>query len=238
MRAYGRKNDEMRKVTISTGIQKYREGSVLVEFGDTKVICAASVDEKVPQFLSGRGSGWVTAEYSMLPGATLTRTSRERGQVSGRSHEIQRLIGRALRAVTDMNAFPDRTIQIDCDVLQADGGTRTAAITGACVALESAFKSLKRSRSLVRDPLRGRVAAVSIGVVHGEILLDLDYEEDSAAEVDMNIVMTDAGQFIEVQGTAERAPFSAETLNSMLSTATKGISELFKIQAGVCAGMK
>jgi ribonuclease PH len=236
MRAFNRPNQSLRPVKITAGIQRWREGSVLVEFGDTKVICAASIDQKVPPFLAGRGSGWVTAEYSMLPGSTLTRTGRERTGPSGRTHEIQRLIGRSLRAVTDLRAFPDRTIQMDCDVLQADGGTRTAAITGSCVALALALGHLKKCGAISAEPMTGRVAAVSAGIVRGEPLLDLDYEEDSTAEVDMNVVMTDAGKFVEIQGTAEHAPFGRAELDRLLLMSEEGIRELFKIQQAALAG--
>ena len=235
MRANGRRPDQMRPVTIQTGFQKFREGSGLVSFGETRVICAASIEERVPAWLNQKGSGWVTAEYAMLPGSTLTRSSRERTGPSGRTHEIQRLVGRSLRAVTDLRAFPGRTISIDCDVLQADGGTRTASVTGACVALELALRYMVKSGILSSVPMRGRVAAVSVGVVRGQPLLDLDYEEDSTADVDMNVVVTDAGMIVEMQGTAERAPFSKETMDAMWALARAGAEELFRQQAAALA---
>ncbi|MFA6032272.1 MAG: ribonuclease PH [Myxococcota bacterium] len=236
MRLNNRTAGDLRPVKFEFGFQKYREGSVLVSFGDTRVLCSASREERVPPFLAGRGSGWVTAEYSMLPGSTLTRSSRERGGgPSGRTHEIQRLIGRSLRAVTDLRAFPDKTVHIDCDVLQADGGTRTASITGACLALESAFRYMKRSGILSADPLRTRVAAVSVGIVRGEPMLDLDYEEDSTADVDMNLVMTGTGGIVEIQGTAEREPFSDVQLETMMVLARRGISDLLRMQSEAMA---
>lgn len=228
----------MRKVAITRHFTKYAEGSVLVEFGDTRVICTASVEESVPPFLRGRGSGWVTAEYSMLPRATHTRSSREasKGRQSGRTLEIQRLIGRSLRAVTDLSALGERSIYLDCDVLQADGGTRTASITGAYVALADALASLKGRGALERIPLREAVAAVSVGIVGGETLLDLDYDEDSSAEVDMNFVMTSSQRFVEVQGTAEAEPFTLEQMDSMRSLAMDGIQRLFRVQQEALVG--
>lgn len=222
----------LRRVTITRHFTKHPEGSVLVEFGDTKVICTASVEESVPPFLRGKGSGWVTAEYSMLPRATHTRSQREaaRGKQGGRTLEIQRLIGRSLRAVTDLAALGERSIYIDCDVIQADGGTRTAAITGAYVALADALKTLQEKGLLTQLPLRDAVAAVSVGIVGGRALLDLDYSEDSAAEVDMNFVMTADNRFVEVQGTAESEPFTIEQMDSMRSLAIDGIRQLFVIQ--------
>ena len=205
---------------------------MLVEFGDTRVICTASVEESVPNFLRGKGTGWVTAEYSMLPRATHTRSSREaaKGKQSGRTLEIQRLIGRSLRAVTDMAKLGERTIYIDCDVIQADGGTRTASITGAWVALADAVNTLLKQGRISQNPLKEAVAAVSVGILEGEALLDLDYPEDSAAEVDMNFVMTSSGRFVEVQGTAEAEPFTIAQMDAMRSLAMSGISRLFEIQ--------
>jgi ribonuclease PH len=211
---------------------KHAEGSVLVEFGDTRVLCAASVEERVPPFLLGRGQGWVTAEYAMLPRAGNTRSSRESvaGKIGGRTHEIQRLIGRSLRGCVDLKALGERTLTLDCDVLQADGGTRTAAITGAWVALKRASKTLRARGLLKTDPVRLGLAAVSVGIANGQPMLDLDYEEDSHAEVDANVVMTDHGEFVEVQGTAEGKPFSRARLDELLALAEKGITELLAIQ--------
>jgi ribonuclease PH len=211
---------------------------VLVEFGDTKVICTASVEESVPPFLRGKGSGWVTAEYSMLPRATHSRSPREaaKGKIGGRTHEIQRLIGRSLRAVTDLTLLGERSIYIDCDVIQADGGTRTASITGAYVALVDALRLLTERGVLASFPVREAVAAVSVGIVEGEILLDLNYEEDSAAEVDMNFVMTSSDRFVEVQGTAETEPFTCEQMDGMRALAMAGIRRLMAIQEEVLRG--
>ncbi|MGE5545122.1 MAG: ribonuclease PH, partial [Bacillota bacterium] len=210
MRISGRQPDQMRPVKITPNYLKYAEGSVLIEAGDTRVICAASVDEKVPPFLKGTGTGWVTAEYGLLPRSTETRNVREasRGRVTGRTSEIQRLVGRALRAAVDFEALGERTIWIDCDVIQADGGTRTASITGAFVAMCLAMRVLKEQGLIERMPVRDYVAAISVGIVDGEVVLDLEYSEDSRAEVDMNVVMTDKGEFIEIQGTAEGKPFT------------------------------
>ncbi len=232
MRNEGRANDALREVRITRNFTKHAEGSVLVEFGDTRVICTASVEESVPSFLRGKGTGWVTAEYSMLPRATHTRSSREasRGKQSGRTLEIQRLIGRSLRAVTDLVALGERSITIDCDVIQADGGTRTASITGAYVALHDALTTLKDRGLLSLIPLKEAVAAVSVGIVAGEAALDLDYLEDSSAEVDMNFVMTASDRFVEVQGTAEAEPFTVEQMDAMRVLATKGIQRLFAVQ--------
>ncbi len=212
---------------------RHAEGSVLVEFGDTRVLCTASVEDGVPSFLRGKGQGWVTAEYGMLPRATHTRSPREaaRGKQTGRTQEIQRLIGRALRAAVDLRALGDRTVTIDCDVLQADGGTRTAAITGAYVALAEACEALQARRSLTVNPLHGQVAAVSVGIVRGAPMLDLDYEEDSEAETDMNVVMNNGGAFIEVQGTAEGHAFRRHELDALLNLAASGIGELCALQA-------
>jgi ribonuclease PH len=228
MRPSGRQPAELRAVRLQRRYTKHPEGSVLVEFGDTRVLCTASVEERVPPFLRESGRGWVTAEYGMLPRATNTRTEREaaRGKQSGRTQEIQRLIGRSLRAVVDLAALGARTIQVDCDVLQADGGTRTAAITGAFVALVDSISHLKGKGLLSGNPIRDNVAAVSVGIYQGKPVLDLDYAEDSACETDMNVVMTGAGRFVEVQGTAEGAPFSREEADALLALAERGIAEL------------
>jgi ribonuclease PH len=227
-----RNNQQLRPVTITRHFIKHPEGSVLVEFGDTRVICTASIEETVPPFLRGKGTGWVTAEYSMLPRATHTRSPREaaKGKQSGRTLEIQRLIGRSLRAVTDMTLLGERTVYLDCDVIQADGGTRTASITGAYVALADAVASLQQRGLLVVNPLKEAVAAVSVGMVDGQPLLDLDYHEDSGAEVDMNFVMTSSGRFVEVQGTAEAEPFTIDQMDAMRSLAMDGIRQLFDLQ--------
>lgn len=232
MRSNGRGTGELRKVTATRNFTRHAEGSVLIEFGDTKVICTASVEDSVPPFLRGKGTGWVTAEYSMLPRATHTRSSREsaKGKIGGRTHEIQRLIGRSLRAVIDLAALGERSIHIDCDVIQADGGTRTASITGAYIALVDAVNWLVEKGSIPATPLREAVAAVSVGIVAGEVLLDLDYSEDSTAEVDMNFVVTSSGRFVEVQGTAEAEPFTLEQMDAMRSVALEGIQQLLKIQ--------
>jgi ribonuclease PH len=237
MRSSGRKANELRQVAITRGFNKHAEGSVLIEFGDTRVICTASVEESVPPFLRGRGTGWVTAEYSMLPRATHTRSSREaaKGKLGGRTHEIQRLIGRSLRAVTDLAALGERSILIDCDVIQADGGTRTASITGAWVALVDAVNGLVSKGLLAANPIREGVAAVSAGIVKGEVLLDLDYSEDSSAEVDMNFVVTSSGRFVEVQGTAEEEPFTVAQMDGMRDAALDGIKKLLAIQQGALA---
>jgi ribonuclease PH len=231
-RVDGRSYDELRPVKITPDYQDFAEGSVLIEMGATRVLCAVSVEEKVPQFLRGSGTGWVTAEYSMLPRATLTRTPRDsvRGKVSGRSQEIQRLIGRSLRAVTDLSELGERSLVVDCDVLQADGSTRTAAITGAYIALQKAIRTLNNMGIIADNPLKGAVAAVSVGIVKSHILLDLCYDEDCNAEADFNIVMTGRGEFVEVQGTAEGKPYTKETLDSVLTLAEEGIRQLFKIQ--------
>ena len=231
MRPSGRKPDELRAVSFQRGYQRYAEGSVLVEFGATRVLCSASVEERVPHFLKGKGQGWVTAEYGMLPRATHTRNQREaaRGRQGGRTLEIQRLIGRSLRAVLDLKALGERTITIDCDVLQADGGTRTAAITGAYVALSDALCQLRR-KGLRVDPLHGQVAAVSVGIYRGNPVLDLDYAEDSEAETDMNVVMNDAGAFVEVQGTAEGHAFHRAELERLLDLAAGGVQALVALQ--------
>ncbi len=228
----GRFNTDLRPITITRNFIKHAEGSVLIEFGDTRVICTASVEELVPPFLRGKGTGWVTAEYSMLPRATHTRSPREasKGKQGGRTLEIQRLIGRSLRAVVDMSKLGERSIHIDCDVIQADGGTRTASITGSYVALVDALSILKKKGLISEIPIREAVAAVSVGIVGSETLLDLNYPEDSAAEVDMNFVMTASDRFVEVQGTAETEPFTIAQMDSMRDLATVGIRRLFEIQ--------
>lgn len=238
MRKDGREPDEMRPVMIERNYTKFAQGSVLIQVGDTRVICTASVDEGVPPHKRNTGQGWVTAEYSLLPGSTPKRVSREssRGKVGGRTHEIQRLIGRSMRAVVDLSAIGERTIWIDCDVIQADGGTRVAAITGAYVALVDAVKWLKNNGEITGEPLLGSVAAVSVGVVDGMTVLDLCYEEDVLASVDMNIVLTGKGEYIELQGTAEKRTFSEEELRQMIGQAKKGISELTRIQKEVLNG--
>jgi len=232
MRPDNRKPDELRPVSMRRNYLKNAGGSVLIEVGDTVLICTASVEEKVPPFLKGRGRGWVTAEYSMIPCSTVVRTPRDitRGRLNGRSSEIQRLIGRSLRAVVNMEKLGERTVWIDCDVIQADGGTRTAAITGAYVALVDALQGLKEQGLLGELPLRDSLAAISVGKVNGELLLDLCFEEDSRAEVDMNVVMTGKGEFIEIQGTAEGQPFTGEELKELLALAAKGTAFLIGIQ--------
>jgi ribonuclease PH len=234
-RTDGRTFNELRAVKITPGYLTYAEGSVLIEMGNTRVICAASLEDRVPPFLRNSGQGWLTAEYSMLPRSTQTRTSREtgRGGPSGRTHEIQRLIGRSLRAVADMKALAERTLTIDCDVLQADGGTRTAAITGAYVAFALASNRLFKAGKLTRPVAMNQVAAVSVGIVNGIPLLDLKYDEDSRAEVDMNVVCTGDGRFIEVQGTAEREPFSRAQMDNLLALAAGGIEILVGLQKEV-----
>ncbi|GAA0133366.1 ribonuclease PH [Paenibacillus sp. YSY-4.3] len=232
MRINGREANERRPLNLTVNINKYAEGSVYIEVGDTKVICTATVEEKVPMFMKGQGKGWITAEYSMLPRATHSRNQREsaRGKQSGRTMEIQRLIGRALRSIVDLQALGERSITIDCDVLQADGGTRTTSITGAFVALALAVNKIVQKHSLPVFPITDYLASVSVGIVGQETLLDLNYDEDSKAKVDMNVVMTGQGQFVEVQGTGEENPFSREELNKMLELAEKGIREMIQIQ--------
>ncbi len=232
MRPDGRRPGELRPVRIRRHYLKYAEGSVLIEMGDTKVICTASIEDKVPSFIKGEGKGWVTAEYSMLPRSTSVRTPRDitRGRLNGRSCEIQRLIGRSLRAVVDLEKLGERTIWIDCDVIQADGGTRTAAITGSFVALVDALRLLREQGLLEELPLRDYVAAVSVGKVDGELCLDLSFEEDARAEVDMNVVMTGSGEFVEIQGTAEGRPFTGEELSLLLDLARQGTRELIALQ--------
>ncbi|MBS1137920.1 MAG: ribonuclease [Proteobacteria bacterium] len=228
MRPSGREPEQLRSLRITRHYTKHAEGSVLVEFGDTKVLCTATVEEQVPGFLKGHGQGWITAEYGMLPRSTHTRTQREaaKGKQSGRTMEIQRLIGRSLRAVTDLKALGERQITVDCDVIQADGGTRCASITGARVAVQDAIATLIRSGALKGSPLRDMVAAVSVGIYRGTPILDLDYAEDSSCETDMNVVMTGAGGFVEVQGTAEGTPFSRAELDTLLALAQQGIAQV------------
>ncbi len=232
LRNDGRKFDDIREVRITNNYLMHAEGSVLIEMGNTKVICTASVEEKVPPFLKGSGTGWVTAEYGMLPRSTEVRKIRDssRGKIDGRTQEIQRLIGRALRSVVDLNILGERTVWIDCDVIQADGGTRTASITGAYIALIEALKRMHEKGQLNNNPIKNFVSAISIGIVDDDIMLDLCYEEDSRAQVDMNIVMTDKGEFIEIQGTGETSPFNGRELQDMLFLAEKGCKLLFKKQ--------
>ena len=238
MRPSGRAADELRAVNITRGYTRHAEGSALVEFGDTRVLCTATIEDRVPPWMKGRGKGWVTAEYGMLPRSTGQRVAREaaRGRQGGRTLEIQRLIGRSLRAVIDMEALGERTIIVDCDVIQADGGTRTAAITGGYVALADACSRLPARARPRRDPIHGAVAAVSVGIYKGEAVLDLDYAEDSEAETDMNVVMNDAGGFIEIQGTAEGHAFRRAELDAMLELAGRGIGALVERQRAVLAG--
>ncbi len=235
MRNDSRGLDQLRPVTITTGVNKHAEGSVLIEVGDTKVICTATVEERVPPFMKGQGKGWVTAEYSMLPRATHSRNQREaaRGKLTGRTMEIQRLIGRALRSVVNLQALGERTITLDCDVIQADGGTRTTSITGAFVALSLAVHKLSQNHSFNVYPITDYLASSSIGIIDGKAMLDLNYIEDSSAHVDMNVVMTGSGKFVEVQGTGEEAPFSRRELNDLLELAESGIYELIAIQKEV-----
>ncbi len=240
MRPSGRAPDQLRDVTFTCEYTKHAEGSVLVEFGDTRVLCTASVENRVPRFLKGKGEGWVTAEYGMLPRSTHTRMGREasQGKQGGRTQEIQRLIGRSLRASLDLAALGEHTITIDCDVLQADGGTRTASITGGFVALSLAIQKMLKQRKIKKNPLHGQVASISVGIYNGIPVLDLDYAEDSNAETDMNVVMNDAAAFIEVQGTAEGHAFRQEELNAMLELAKLGISHLLKKQTEALAAQQ
>lgn len=235
MRPNNRLNDQLRPVRIIPHFIKHPDGSVLIEAGDTRVICSAMLEEKVPPFLKGTGQGWITSEYSLLPSSTETRTQREasRGKINGRTSEIQRLIGRSLRAVVDMQALGERTIWLDCDVIQADGGTRTASITGSFVALYLALRKLRDNGVIDTIPLKDYVAAVSVGMVDGEVMLDLEYVEDSRAEVDMNVVMTGCGEFVEIQGTGEKSCYSRAQLDAMLALAEKGIRELIEEQKAV-----
>jgi ribonuclease PH len=230
MRSFNRAAQENRPITITRNYTKHAEGSVLIEFGDTHVLCNVSVVDGVPSFLKGQNQGWLTAEYGMLPRSTSTRMQREaaKGKQSGRTQEIQRLIGRSLRAMLDLNKLGERTIHIDCDVIQADGGTRTASISGAAIALEDAINKLLSDKILSESPIIQKVAAISVGIVNGEVLSDLDYEEDSQCETDMNVVMTDKNEFIEIQGTAEGRSFSMSELNTMLEYAKKSIAEILK----------
>ena len=231
----GRSPDQLRTITITPGYSKHAEGSALIEIGDTRVLCTVSIEERVPPFLKGKGEGWITSEYGMLPRATTERMQREatRGHASGRTHEIQRLIGRSLRAIVDLKALGERTLWVDCDVLQADGGTRTASITGACVALVEALRKLKKQGSMAELPITDLVAATSVGKVAGQVRLDLAYLEDSKAQVDMNVVKTGRGLFVEVQGTAEDRPFPQEELDALLAMADKGVRELIAVQRRV-----
>lgn len=231
-RTDGRAHDELRIVKITPGFQKFAEGSVLMEVGKTRISCSVSVEERVPNFLRGSGTGWVTAEYAMLPRATATRSPRDsvQGRIGGRNHEIQRFIGRSLRAVIDLPALGERTLIIDCDVLQADGGTRTAAVTGSYIALHQALKTLANMGIISSIPLKSAVAATSVGILHNYMMLDLCYDEDSNAEVDFNVVMTSRGEFVEIQGTAEGKPFSKQLVDDLLLMAEKGIRQLFQIQ--------
>jgi len=228
----GRKPDALRPITIARHFTRHAEGSVLIAVGDTRVLCTASVEEGVPGFLKGKGQGWLTAEYGMLPRSTNTRMRREaaEGKQSGRTQEIQRLIGRSLRAVVDLSALGERTLRVDCDVLQADGGTRCASITGACVAVADAFAWCRERKLIEGDPMRQFVAAVSVGIVNGTPMLDLDYAEDSGCDTDMNVVMTGAGGFVELQGTAEGAPFSQDEMNALVALGTRGIRKLIAAQ--------
>ncbi len=230
MRPDGRKADELRRIKITRNYIKSAEGSVLIEMGDTKVICTATIDNSVPPFLRGKGTGWVTAEYAMLPRSSIQRISRERSKVGGRTHEIQRLIGRSLRSVVDMGRLGERTVLIDCDVIQADGGTRTASITGSYIALVDALRVLKKNAVISSVPLTDHLAAISVGIVGKKPVLDLCYHEDSAAEVDMNLVMTGSGKIVEIQGTAEGQPFSKTDLNRLLALGEKGIKTLIRKQ--------
>jgi len=235
MRVDGRKADELRRIRITRNYIKSAEGSVLFEMGDTKVICTATVENSVPPFLRGKGTGWVTAEYSMLPRSTQQRINRERSKVGGRTHEIQRLIGRSLRAVTDMKELGERTILIDCDVIQADGGTRTASITGSYIAIVDALRHMKKQKMISMLPVKDFLAAVSVGIVSEKPVLDLCYREDSSAETDMNMVMTGSGEIVEIQGTAEGKPFSKTELNKLLALGEKGIKILIKKQKAALA---
>ena len=239
MRADRRRPDQLRDIRIVPGAQVFAEGSVTIETGQTRVLCSVSVEDGVPQFLRGAGRGWVTAEYGMLPRSTITRNPRERrtGGPKGRTYEIQRMIGRSLRAAVDMEQLGERTLTVDCDVLQADGGTRTAAVTGSYVALYQALAALVKRRDLLSVPMRCAVAATSVGVVGGQVLLDLCYEEDYRAEADFNVVMTDRGEFVEVQGTAEDGAFSKPVLDEVLVVAERGISQVFQIQKDVIQGL-
>ncbi|AME01245.1 ribonuclease PH [Moraxella osloensis] len=235
MRIDNRENNQLRPISFVRNFTKHAEGAVLVSYGDTKVLCTASIETQVPRWLKGTGKGWITAEYGMLPRATHERTQREaaKGKQSGRTQEIQRLIGRSLRAMVDLEKLGENTIHIDCDVLQADGGTRTASITGAAVALVDALEKLQAAKKLKADPLVGLVAAVSVGIKNGEVLLDLNYSEDSSCDTDLNVVMTQKGEFIEIQGTAEEKPFTRAQVDEMLAIAEEGIKQLIAEQQAV-----
>ena len=239
VRPSGRAADQLRAISFESGFTRHAEGSVLVRFGDTHVLCTASVEDSIPPFLRGKGQGWVTAEYGMLPRSTHTRQAREaaRGKQSGRTQEIQRLIGRSLRAIVDLKALGERTITLDCDVLQADGGTRTAAITGSYVALAQACMALQKRNALTRNALHGQIAAISVGVFNGAPVLDLDYAEDSQAETDMNVVMNSGGAFVEVQGTAEGHAFRRHELDALLDLATAGLAKIFALQSQALAAL-
>jgi ribonuclease PH len=239
VRPSGRAADQLRAISFESGFTRHAEGAVLVRCGDTHVLCTASVEETIPPFLRGKGQGWVTAEYGMLPRSTHTRQAREaaRGKQSGRTQEIQRLIGRALRAIVDLKALGERTVTLDCDVLQADGGTRTAAITGGYVALAQACAALQKRGALARNPLHGQIAAISVGVFNGAPVLDLDYAEDSQAETDMNVVMNSGGAFVEVQGTAEGHAFRRHELDALLDLATNGLAKIFALQSQALAAL-
>jgi ribonuclease PH len=239
VRPSGRAADQLRAISFESGFTRHAEGSVLVRFGDTHVLCTASVEDSIPPFLRGKGQGWVTAEYGMLPRSTHTRQAREaaRGKQSGRTQEIQRLIGRSLRAIVDLKALGERTITLDCDVLQADGGTRTAAITGSYVALAQACTALQKRGALTRNALHGQIAAISVGVFNGAPVLDLDYAEDSQAETDMNVVMNSGGAFVEVQGTAEGHAFRRHELDALLDLATNGLAKIFALQSQALAAL-
>jgi len=239
-RVDGRAYDMLRPVKITTGYQAFAEGSALIELGKTRVLCSVSADDKVPPFLKGSGTGWLTAEYAMLPRSTVTRTTRDIsiGRVAGRNQEIQRFIGRSLRAIIDLSVLGERTLIVDCDVIQADGGTRTAAITGAYVALYQACQNLMNMGLIASLPLKAAVAATSVGVVHNQMLLDLCYDEDCNAAVDFNVVMTSKGEFVEIQGTAEGKPFTRETVDSLLNLAGKGIKQLFEVQLSIIESLK
>jgi ribonuclease PH len=233
LRKDGRRADELRPIIIERGVFKHAEGSALIKVGDTHVLCSATVEEKIPPFMKGKGKGWITAEYSMLPRATHTRTQRERKGLNGRAMEIQRLIGRSLRCIIEPSLLGERTITVDCDVMQADGGTRCASITGAFVALSDAVSWLLARERIARSPIKDQVAAVSVGITQGAVILDLTYEEDSSAEVDMNIVMTGGGLFVEVQGTAETQPFGTEDMNAMMNLSRAGLLKIFEKQKEV-----
>ena len=238
-RSSGRSSDELRRVRVTRNYINYAEGSCLIELGDTRVICTASVEETVPPFLKGKGMGWVSAEYGMIPRSCKTRVQREatKGRLGGRTHEIQRLIGRSMRAVVDMSRLGERTVWMDCDVIQADGGTRCASITGSFVALAQALEKMCKDGLFEKIPIFDYVAAISVGIVDGKAILDLDYEEDSKADVDMNVVMTGDGRFVEIQGTAEREPFRREDMNSLLALSKKGVEELILRQKAVLKGI-